>query len=89
MRTSITDENIEEVTKMILPNQLITVRAVANYVGISFGSYQAIFTHILGMKHVAAYFFPKFLNFEQKQRHKNIAQEMLTTLNDAPDLLKV
>ena len=31
---------------------------------------------------------PKFLNFEQKQRHTDIAQEILVTFNDDPDLLK-
>ena len=32
--------------------------------------------------------YPKLLNFEQKQRPIDIVQEMLTTLNDDPDLLK-
>ena len=40
------------------------------------------------MKCAAAKFFPKLLNFEQKQRCMDIAQEMLTTFNDDPDLLK-
>ena len=31
---------------------------------------------------------PKLLNFEQKQRRMDITQEMLTTFNDDPDLLK-
>ena len=31
---------------------------------------------------------PKLLNFEQKQRRMDIAQEMLTTSNDDLDLLK-
>ena len=32
--------------------------------------------------------FQNLLNFEQKQRCMDIAQEMLTTFNDDPDLLK-
>ena len=52
-------------------------------IGISFGSCQAIFTDVLDTKIV-----PKLLNFEQKQRCIDIAQEMLTTFNDNPDLLK-
>ena len=36
--TSITDENIEAVKKMILDNRRITIRKVADEVGISFGS---------------------------------------------------
>ena len=31
---------------------------------------------------------PKLLNFEQKQRHMDIVQEMLAKFNDDPDLLK-
>ena len=40
------------------------------------------------MKRAAMKIVPKLLNFEQKQRRMDIAQEMLMTLNDDPDLLK-
>ena len=50
--------------------------------------HQAIFTDVLGMKCAAAQISPKLINFEQKQRRMNIAQEMLMTINDDPDLLK-
>ena len=39
--TPTTNENIEAVKKMILDNRRITIREIANYVGISFGSCQA------------------------------------------------
>ena len=65
---------------MILDNRRITIKEVADDVGISFGSYQAIFTDVFGMKRSAAKIVSKLLNFEQKQR-----QEML---NDDPHLLK-
>ena len=48
----------------------------------------SILTDVLGMKRAAANIVPKLLNFEQKQRHMDIAQDMLTTFNDDPDLLK-
>ena len=54
----------------------------------SFGSCQAIFTDISDMKPAAAKIVPKLLNFEQKQRRMDIAQKMLTTFNNDPDLLK-
>ena len=41
------------------------------------------------MKREAANIVSKLLNFEQKQRHMNNAQEILTTFNDDPDLLKM
>ena len=39
-------------------------------------------------KTCAAKIVSKLLNFEQKQHRMDIAQEMLTTFNDYPDLLK-
>ena len=54
---------------------------------LSLGLCQATFTDILGMKHASAKIVPKLLNFTQKQRRLYIAQEMLMTFNDGPDLL--
>ena len=51
----------------------ITIREVADDVGISSGSCQAIFTEVLGMKRTAEKIVPKLLNFEQKQRRMGIA----------------
>ena len=58
----------------------IAFRKVADDVGISFCSCQANFTDVLGMKHVAAKITPKLLNFKQKQRRRDIAQEMLINI---------
>ena len=38
------------------------------------------------MKCAAAKIVPQLLNFEEKQSHMNIAQKMLTTFNEHPDL---
>ena len=86
--TSTTDENIEAVKKMILDNCRITIREVADDAGISFGSCQAILTDVLDMKRAAAKTFTKLLNFDQLQCRMDNAQEMLTTFNDKPELLK-
>ena len=56
---STTNENIEAVKQMILDNRRITIIA-------AFGSCQAIFTNVLGMKRAAAEIVPKLLNIEQK-----------------------
>ena len=64
--TSTSDENIEAVKKMILNNRRITITEDADDVGISFGSCQAIFTDVLGMKCAAAKFISKLLNFVKK-----------------------
>ena len=70
---------------MILDNCRITIREVADDVGISFGSCQAIFTDIFGMKSASAIIVSKS---EQKQHRMDIAEEMLSTFNGDPDLLK-
>ena len=54
-----TDEIIEAVKKMILDNRRITIREVADDIGISCGSCQSIFTNVLGMKRAAAKIVPK------------------------------
>ena len=46
------------------------------------------FPDVLGMKRAAAKIVPRLLNFDQKQRSMDIAQEMLTMFNNDPDLLK-
>ena len=74
--TSTNDENIETVKKIISDKCRITITEVADDIGISFGSCQAIFTDVLGMKHPVAKILSKLLNFEQKQRRIYIAQEM-------------
>ena len=59
---------------MILDNYRITIREVADDVGISFGSCQVILTNVLGIKHASVKIVPKLLNFEQKQHRMDILE---------------
>ena len=86
--TSTTDEIIKAMKKVVLDNRRITIRELADDVGILFGLCQGIFMDILGMKRESAKIFPKLLNFVQKQRRLDSAQEMLRTFNYDQDLLK-
>ncbi|UYV72816.1 hypothetical protein LAZ67_10000875 [Cordylochernes scorpioides] len=86
--TSTTDEKINEVEKMILANRRITVREVAEDLNISIGSCHSIFINDLCMRRVAAKFAPKLLNCDQKQHRMNIANEMLDSVRDDPNLLQ-
>ncbi|UYV69704.1 hypothetical protein LAZ67_7000325 [Cordylochernes scorpioides] len=86
--TSTTDEKINEVEKMILANRRITVREVAEDLNISIGSCHSIFINDLGTRRVAAKFVPKLLNCDQKQHRMNIANEMLDSVRDDPNLLQ-
>ncbi|UYV78442.1 hypothetical protein LAZ67_16001387 [Cordylochernes scorpioides] len=86
--TLTTDEKINEVEKMILANRRITVREVAEDLNISIGSCHSIFINDLGMRWVAAKFVPKLLNCDQKQHRMNIANEMLDSVREDPNLLQ-
>ncbi|KYN39705.1 hypothetical protein ALC56_05908 [Trachymyrmex septentrionalis] len=86
--TSTTDENIDEVKKIVLANRRITVREVAEDLNISICWCHSIFTNDLGMRRVAAKFVPKLLNFDQKQHRINIAKELLDSVRDDPNLLQ-
>ncbi|UYV75070.1 hypothetical protein LAZ67_12002351 [Cordylochernes scorpioides] len=86
--TSATDEQINEVEKMILANRRIIVREVSEDLNISIGSCHSIFINDLGMRRVAAKFVPKLLNYDQKQHRMNIANEMLDSVRDDPNLLQ-
>ena len=72
-----TDENVEKGKEMVMNDRRITIREVADDVGISIGSCHEIFSNVLGMERVAAKFVPKLLNFEQKQRRMEVAEESL------------
>jgi len=51
--TSTTDENVQAVKKIVLENRRITIREVAEDVGISLGSCHEIFSNVLGMSRVS------------------------------------
>ena len=72
----------------MLKNRRITIREVAEDVGISVGSCYDILSDVLGMRRVSAKFVPKLLNFDEKNRRMTIAQEMLNEVNEDPDFLK-
>ena len=86
--TSRTDENVEKVKEMVMNDRRITIREVADDVGIWINPCHEIFSNVLGMKRVAEKFVPKLFNFEQKQRRMEVAQESLNEVNDDAELLK-
>ncbi|UYV70305.1 hypothetical protein LAZ67_7002479 [Cordylochernes scorpioides] len=86
--SSTTDEKINEVEKMILANRRITVREVAEDLNISIGSCHSIFINDLGMRWVAAKFVPNCSIATKKQHRMNIANDMLDSVCDDPNLLQ-
>ncbi|UYV63862.1 hypothetical protein LAZ67_2005848 [Cordylochernes scorpioides] len=87
-REDVNDEERAGRPSMILANRRITVREVAVDLNISIGSCHSIFINDLGMRWFAAKFVPKLLNCNQKQHRMNIANEMLDSVCDDPNLLQ-
>jgi len=73
---------------VICGNHCLTVREVADEVGISIGSCHQIFTEKFQMHHVSAKFMPHLLTDDQKQNHAEISQELLVNANGNENFLK-
>jgi hypothetical protein len=86
--TSTDDVHINAVRDLILQNRCLTIREIAEDVGISFGSCQAFLTENLNMHRVAAKFVPRVLTEDQKAKHVNIGQELLDRVSVDENFLK-
>ena len=64
--TSVNDDSIEKMKKIMLGNRRAGIRDVEEALNISYGSTQHIVVHVLVMKRVAARLVPKDLNFLKK-----------------------
>ena len=80
--TSVNDDNIEKVKKIVLENRPVGIRKVAKALNISYWSTQHIVVHVLGMKRVAARLVPGDMNFLQKESRIKVAKEMLANVAD-------
>ena len=79
---------LKEDRENVLGIRRITIREIADDVGIWCSSRQLIFTDVLGMKRATAKIVQILLNFEQKQRRMDTVQEQLMKFNYDPDLLR-
>jgi len=86
--TSTDDVDIDAVRDLILQNHRLTIREIAEDVGISFGSCQAILTEKLNMHRIAAKFVPCVLTEDQKANRGNISQELLDHVSVDENFLK-
>ena len=74
------DEKINAVVNLVNENRRITIRQVAEAVGISYGSAETILTEDLGMTRVCAQWVPHLLIPEQNLNRVLKSQEMLDRL---------
>lgn len=86
--TSTNDENIDAVRSVIRANRRLTVREVAEEVGISIGSCHEILTVKLGMHRVSAKLVPRLLTDDQKENRVKISQELLDRASTDKNYIK-
>ena len=81
-------DHVERVRAVIRGNRRLTVREVANEVGISIGSCHQILTEKLHMRRISAKFVPRLLTGDQKENRVEISQELLANANGNENFLK-
>ena len=86
--TSTNDDHVERVPAVIRGNRRLTVREVADVVGISIGSFHHFFTEKLQMRRVSAKFLPRLLTDDQKENRVEFGQELLANANGNGNSLK-
>nr|CAI5834971.1 unnamed protein product [Callosobruchus analis] len=80
--TSITDENLSAVEKLILYDRRSSVRNMAEELGISVGGVETIIHDSLGYCEISARWVPKLLNFEQKFPRWEVCTRLLQRLEE-------
>ena len=88
LSTSTNDDHVEKVHAVIRGNCRLTVREVADEVGISKGSCHLIFTENFQLCHVSAKFVLRLLTNDQKENGVDISQELLANANGNENFLK-
>jgi transposase len=81
------DQVIAKVNAVVMRDRRLTIREIAEEVGVSTFSAHSIVTEDLAMKRVSAKFVPKLLTAEQKQLRVEVSQDMLDSTNSDPDFL--
>jgi len=70
------DDHVEKFRAVVRGNRRLTVREVADVVGISIGSCHQIFTEKRQMRRVSTQFVPRLLTDDQKENRVDISQEL-------------
>ncbi|XP_072142113.1 protein GVQW3-like [Dermacentor andersoni] len=81
------DQVIAEVNAVVMRDRRVTIREIAEEVGISTFSAHSIMTEDLAMKRVASKFVPKLLAVEQNQLRVELSQDILDSTNRDPDFM--
>ena len=86
--TSRTEENVEHVRQKVQSNCRLTVRMIADELGMNSERVWRIITEDLGMRKICAKMVPRLLNEGQKERRVQVCQHIVEQLETEPTLLK-
>ncbi|XP_060846008.1 protein GVQW3-like [Rhopalosiphum padi] len=86
--TSKTNDIISLVRDKIRSDRRLTVREVANEVGISIGTCHSILSDELGMKRVSAKLVPKLLTEEQMEHRIEVCLDLKNRVSNDPSFIK-
>ena len=86
--TSTTDANIEKVWQLVRSDRHLTIRVIANEVGIDKEMVCTILVDTLGMRKVCAKMVPRLLTEEQKVQQLNACRDILQQLEADGKLLE-
>ena len=86
--TSKTDGNIEKIGNLIRSDRRLSIRAIAETVGIVKESVLQILHNNFNMRKVCAKMVPKILTLEQQEACKNICTDTLNAIENDTNLLK-
>ncbi|XP_058810647.1 protein GVQW3-like [Phymastichus coffea] len=86
--TSKTDENIEKVGNLVRSDRRLSIRAIAESIGIDKECVRQILHENFNMRKVCAKLVPKILTFEQLEARKNICIDTLNAIAKDSDLLE-
>ena len=86
--TSRTDKNVERVRQKVRSDRRLTVRMMADELGMKSERVWRIITEGLGMWKICAKMVPRLLNKGQKERRVQVYQDISELLETEPNLLK-
>ena len=86
--TSRTDEKVERVRQKVRSDRRLTVRMIADELGMNSERVWWIITEDLGMRKTCPKMVPRLLNGGQKERRVQVCQDIWEQLETEPNLLK-
>ena len=83
-----TDDNIEKIGNMVRSGRRLSIRAIAETVGIDKECIRKILHNNFNIHKVCAKMVPKILTFEQQEARKNVSTDTLNAIENDPNLLE-